>query len=108
MAKYLLIESRDSFECAEVARDLEIAVNLKQADNDVMLYLVQNGVLSARRGALPGGLTDVLKAGVHVWCDEFSLKERGIASTGLILGIRPAPLDLVVDRLADGSKTIWL
>lgn len=108
MAKYLLIESRDPFDCAEVARDLELAVNLKKADNEVTLYLVQNGVLAARRGAPPGGLDAVLRARVEVYCDEFSLKERGIPPGGLLLGIRPAALDMVVDQLADGRKTIWL
>lgn len=108
MAKYLLIESRDPFDCAEVARDLEIAVNLKKADNDVTLFLVQNGVLPARRGTTSGALNDALRAGVDVRCDEFSLRERGIAPATLAPGIKAAALDVVVDGLAAGRKTIWL
>lgn len=107
MAKYLLIESRDPFDCAEVARDFEIAVNLTKEYNEVTLYLVQNGVLAARRAASPAGLEAVLRSRVEVCCDEFSLKERGIPPGGLMPGIRPAALEMVVDQLADGRKTIW-
>lgn len=108
MAKYLLIQSRDPFDCAEVARDVELAVNLKKAGNDVALFLVQNGVLPARGGAALGSLNDALRAGVDVRCDEFSLKERGIAPAALASGVKAAALDFVVDCLGDGRKTLWL
>ena len=38
--------------------------------------------------------------------DEFSLRERGIGG-GLTEGVASAPLDTVVDQLADGAKTLW-
>ena len=43
---------------------------------------------------------------VTVLADEFSLRERGIAG-GLTEGVASAPLDTVVDQLADGAKALW-
>ncbi len=39
--------------------------------------------------------------------DEFSLRERAISADELASGVRAAPLDVVIDRMADGAKTIW-
>ena len=71
------------------------------------LFLVQNGVLPARQGAQSGGLADVAAAGVEILADEFSLRERAIPTDGLIAGVAAAPLDVVIDQMAAGSKTIW-
>jgi len=42
-----------------------------------------------------------------VLADEFSLRERGIKPDALREGVRSAPLDVLVDQLADGRKTMW-
>jgi predicted peroxiredoxin len=107
MAKYLLIESRDPFEANDVAYLLDLAGTLKQQGNDVTLFLVQNGVLPARKGPRSQRLADLAKAGVKIQADDFSLKERGIPNNRLVAGVESAQLDVVVDRLADGTKTIW-
>jgi hypothetical protein len=39
--------------------------------------------------------------------DEFSLSERGIHGERLVDGVRTAPLDVVIDQLADGRKAMW-
>ena len=49
MAKYLLIESRDPFDSNDVANFHELATGLIREGNEVTLFLVQNGVLPARR-----------------------------------------------------------
>ena len=108
MSDYLLIESRDPFEANEVNKNYEIAINLANAGNQVILYLVQNGVLPARSGARADSLEVVVTHGVEVLADDFSLKERAIVPESLISGVTPASIDLVVDHLADGHKTIWL
>lgn len=51
MAKYLLIQSRDPFESNDVAYFYELAAGLAREGSDVMLFLVQNGVLAARRSS---------------------------------------------------------
>jgi hypothetical protein len=47
------------------------------------------------------------EAGVTILADDFSLRERGIAADALVQGVRAAALDVVIDGMADGAKTIW-
>lgn len=105
MAEYLLIESRDPFESNDVLYYYDLAKGLVEGGNQVTLFLVQNGVLSARQSAHSPALSTLAQSGVTVLADDFSLKERGIAK--LAEGIAAAPIDVVVDRLADGHKTLW-
>jgi sulfur relay (sulfurtransferase) complex TusBCD TusD component (DsrE family) len=106
MAKFLLIESRDPFETKEVVYYYDLAATLAR-EEEVTLFLVQNGVLPARPSYESRRLTEVAKAGVLVLADEFSLRERGIRPDRLAPGVEPASLDVVVDQLADGRKALW-
>jgi sulfur relay (sulfurtransferase) complex TusBCD TusD component (DsrE family) len=107
MAKYMLIESRDPFDSNDVAFSYDFAGSLARAGHEVTLLLVQNGVLPARRGAKVEGLAGAVKAGVRVLADDFSLHERGIPHARLTPGVEPAPIDVVIDHLAEGHKTLW-
>ena len=107
MAKYLLIESRDPFDANDVANFYDLATGLARDGNDVSLFLVQNGVFPARPGSRSAALSAVAEAGVTVLADEFSLRERGISSDRLASGVTPAPLDTVIDQLAEGRKALW-
>ncbi len=107
MAKYLLIESRDPFDAGTVGEFYDLASGLARDGNEVTLFLVQNGVLPARAGAHSGALGALARAGVEVLADDFSLRERGIAADSVVPGVKAAPLDIVVDQLADGRKTLW-
>jgi hypothetical protein len=42
-----------------------------------------------------------------VLADSFSLQERGISANRLLPGVKAAPLETVVDRLAGGCKALW-
>ncbi len=107
MADYLLIESRDPFAWRDVATCYELAADLCRRGNEVVLFLVENGVLPARRGARAEGLIAAASAGVVILADEFSLRERGIAPDRLIDQVEASALDVVVDELAGGAKTLW-
>lgn len=107
MASYLFIESRDPFENNAVARQYELAANLVKDGNKVTLFLVQNGVLPARPGACSEMLSTAARAGVEVLADEFSLRERGIGADKMAEGVKAAPLDIVIDQLAEGRKALW-
>ena len=107
MGKYLLIESSDPFAAGEVEYYFGLAKDLATAGNSVTLFLVQNGVLAARAGARSAALATLAGGGVSVLADDFSLRERGIAPHGLIDGVTPAPLDTVIDHLAEGAKVVW-
>jgi sulfur relay (sulfurtransferase) complex TusBCD TusD component (DsrE family) len=105
MAHYLLIESRDPFESNDVAYYYDLAKGLKDAGNEVTLFLAQNAVLAARPSGRSAALTALATQGVQVLADDFSLKERGIGA--LADGVSAAPIDTVVDALAAGHKTLW-
>lgn len=105
MAAYLLIESRDPFECNDVAYYYDLAANLAAEGNEVTLLLVQNGVLPARPGAQTQALAALVAGGVKVIADDFSLAERGIKA--LRAGVTAAPISVVVDHLEAGHKTLW-
>ena len=105
MAEYLLIESRDPFESRDVGYYYELAKGLVEAGNQVTLFLAQNGVLSARPSAHSAALGALAQSGVTVLADDFSLKERGIAN--LAEGVVAGSIEVVVDHLAAGHKTLW-
>ena len=105
MAEYLLIESRDGFESNDVGYYYDLAKGLVERGNQVTLFLAQNGVLSARPSAQSAALSALARSGVTVLADDFSLQERGIAN--LAEGVTASPIDVVVDHLAAGHKTLW-
>ena len=107
MTKYLLIASRDPFESGDVGHYYDLAAELVKSGNEVTLFLVQNGVLPARRSPKSSALSALAAAGVEVLADEFSLKERGIAADRMTTGVKPAPLGVVIDQLAQGRKALW-
>jgi sulfur relay (sulfurtransferase) complex TusBCD TusD component (DsrE family) len=107
MASYLLIESRDTFGTGELAFSYDLARRLAHAGNRVTLFLVQNGVMPARAGALAPNFSELAQAGIEVLADDFSLRERGICADRLQRGVKASPLDLVIDCLAEGCKAIW-
>lgn len=112
MAKYVLIESRDPFEYADVGYMCSLAADLASAGNETALFLVQNGVLMARSGVKDNPIEALRKrsAGgrVEVLADEFSVRERGIQAGGFLPGIKSSSVDHLVDLLLqDGMKAVW-
>lgn len=110
--KYLLIESRDPFDYADVPYFFKVAKDLAERGNDVILYLVQNGVFSLRKKARPSALFDWLgeksKSGVKILADDFSLRERGIRPEELIPETQVSSVDALVDLLVEEKrKAIW-
>jgi len=107
MDRYLLIESLDPFESNDVARIYELARGLARAGSRVTLFLVQNGVLAARQRPGAAAFAALHDEGVEILADEFSLRERGIPAERVTKGVRPAPLDVVIEQLAEGRKALW-
>jgi hypothetical protein len=107
MSNYLLIESRESFDTREAGRCCELAVQLRRAGHAVVLFLVQNGVLPARRDAKPIELHHAIAAGITVLADDVSLRERGIGPAEIASGVEAAPLEQAVKLFAAGWKTMF-
>lgn len=106
MPRYLLIESRSPWESSDVADFYAAARDLVAAGSEVTLFLVQNGVLAARKGAKHSGLAE-LSSKMKILADDFSLRERGIAKETLASGLQPVSIDEIVDLLAAGAKAVW-
>ena len=108
MTRYLFIESRDPFASRDTQFLTDAAAALQRQGNEVTVFLVQNGVFAARRGARRTPLTELAGAGVTLLADDFSLEERGIQITELSPGIRGANIDALVDLLVQANtKAIW-
>lgn len=108
MTSYVFIESRDPFESRDVQFVLETATALKESDNEVTVFLVQNAVLAARSNSLGTHLEKMAKAGITLLADEFSLRERGIASNEVIATVKESGVDALVDALVrTNTKAIW-
>jgi sulfur transfer complex TusBCD TusB component (DsrH family) len=108
MTSYLFIESRDPFDSRDTEFVAETAAALKERDNEVTVFLVQNGVLAARRGARDPYLDRLARAGVRVLADDFSLRERGIARNELRAHVTESGMETLVELLArEETKAIW-
>ena len=109
MANYIFIESRDPFESRDTQFIEQTATALKQRGHEVTVFLVQNGVLATRSGAARGAhLGRLAGAGVTVFADDFSLRERGIEAGELWAGVRPASIETLVDLIVrPDAKTVW-
>jgi len=105
---YVFIESRDPFESPDTAFVADTAGALRQRGHPVTVFLVQNGVLATRAGARGSHLPGLSRSGVNVLADDFSLRERGIEGGEMSAGIRPVPIDALVDLLIQpGTKAVW-
>jgi predicted peroxiredoxin len=107
LSKYLLIESRDPWESGESRYFYDLAGELAAKGHDVVLYLVQNGVLSVRKGSSSTVVQKAIDARVRVLLDDFSLRERGIDDGERTSGTTISNVSALVDLLAEGRKTLW-
>lgn len=107
MARYLLLESRDPFQTSDVEYFAEIAEGVSKRGNETILFLVQNGVLPARRKSKHSKwIKHLIKSGVRVFADEFSLRERAISK--VVKGVEVSNIDQLTDWLLEpGTKAIW-
>ena len=108
MSRYVLIESRNPFDSLDCRFVTETARALKERGNEVVVFLVQNGVLAVREKAAGSHLPLLSKAGVALLADSFSLRERGIRSSELGPGVQETGIEALVDLIvSEDAKTIW-
>jgi predicted peroxiredoxin len=107
MSKYVLVESRDPWESGESHYFYELANELAAKGHDVVLFLVQNGVLGVRKGSSSTLVQKAVDARVKVLLDDFSLRERGIDDGERSSGTHVSNIDALVDLLAEGRKAMW-
>ncbi|HYC22113.1 MAG TPA: DsrE family protein [Candidatus Bathyarchaeia archaeon] len=107
MSAYLFVEPRDPLEADEVLHFYALALGLARDRHPVMLFLLNDGVLPASRSQSTVLLRELVEAGVEITADETSLRQRGIATSALAAGVRPATIDVVFALLAAGRTVIW-
>ena len=104
---YVLIETRDPFESAEVDSLYELAGRLGSTA-DVSVYLVENGVMPLRSSSTAAPTIAKLAERVTVLADEFSLRPRAIETSDLARGVTPASIDRLVELITTtGCKAMW-
>ena len=108
MSNYVFIESRDPFDSPDASFLADTAASLKKRGNNVTVFLVQNGVLAARKQARKSQLPQLLESGITVLADDFSLRERGIQSDECHGNVKTVAIDQLVDLLVrENTKAIW-
>lgn len=107
MGRYLFIESRDPFESSDVDYLSQILTGCVDRNHEVILCLVQNGVLQVRKGNHSNErVTRLLKRKVKVLADEFALRERAVRE--VLEGVESATIGQLIDLgLEKGTKVIW-
>ena len=107
MATYLFIESRDPFDSSDSSYFAELVEGTSGRGNKTTLFLVQNGVLPARKGSKHSAMiAKLIKGKVKVLADRFSAKERAIRT--LVDGVELIDINQLVDLLLEpGTKAIW-
>ncbi|MDP9465405.1 MAG: sulfur reduction protein DsrE [Actinomycetota bacterium] len=104
---YVLIETRDPFESADVESLFELAGRLG-ATADVSVYLVENGVLPVRATSSAAPAITALAARATVVADDFSLRQRAIGAGDLAPGVAPASIEHLVELITTpGCKAMW-
>jgi len=107
MAKYLVIESRDPFDSSDSNYLSDLLQGIARRGNGTTLFLVQNGVLPARKGSKYNNtLAELIQSNVTVLADGFSLRERSINK--LVDGVQVSDVEQLVDMLLEpGTKAMW-
>lgn len=107
MSDYLFVQSQDPFTEVRTAGQYALASQLATAGHCVTLYLVQNGVTCARRGAVCDAFDRLAEQGVTIVADDFSLEQREIGADQLKSRIQVEEISAVIDALLAGQKVIW-
>lgn len=106
MSNYIFIESRDPFASGDSDFIENVAVLVKDRGHNITVFLVQNGVLGARKTVRH--FKQMLSAGVKLIADDLSLAERGINIEELAPGITKSSIQELVQALVqENTKAIW-
>ena len=108
MSQYLLIETKGPLDGGDWA--FELGRQLRDLDHQVTVYLLQDGVLTARRRfpAAERLLTEAEKSGLRVLADSVSARQRGIVGDRVAKTVTVSDIgDLVETLMERTDKAIW-
>ncbi len=108
MSQYVLIETKSALDGGSYAFDL--GRQLRDLQHDVTIYLLQDGVLTARR-RFPAGerlIEEARRSRLQVLADEVSARQRGVVGDRIAPGVRVTDMPELVDLLMErADKAIW-
>ena len=108
MSNYVFIESRDPFDSADTNSVSETAVALRKKGHTVTVFLVENGVLGARKQAAKSQVPSIVESGVTVLADDFSLQKRGISMEECAAGLQAVTMIHLIDLIVqENTKAVW-
>jgi len=108
VAQYLLVESKNPLDGG--AHSFELAKQLRELQHNVTIYLIQDGVFTARKRFEAGEklVAEAKAKNLTLLADEISLRQRGITKERLSETVRVSTMDELVDLLMEKSdKAIW-
>src|SRR5262249_24528040 len=108
MSRYLLIETKGPADGGDYAFDL--GRQLREAQHDVTIYLLQDGVFTARRTYRAGAalVDEADRSGVKPLADAVSLRQRGVVGERVAKGVSVAEINELAELLMERSdKAIW-
>ncbi|WP_216206400.1 hypothetical protein [Amycolatopsis aidingensis] len=106
-SRYLMIESQGPWSGPNASRFVRDAGELAAAGHEVVLLLVQDGVLAAVPEASTA-VRGVLDGGGQVWVDGFSLRQRALAATAPPAGTVLVEMDAVAEELlSTDGQAVW-
>ena len=108
LSNYVFIESRDPFDSTDTNSVSETAVALRKKGHNVTVFLVENGVLGARKQAARSKVPDIVESGVTVLADNFSLQKRGISMEECAPGLQAGSMAYLIDLIVkENTKAVW-
>jgi sulfur relay protein TusB/DsrH len=108
MSRYLLIETKSPLDGGTYA--FELGRQLRELEHDVTVYLLQDGVLTARRSFAAGQklIQEAEGSGLCVLADAVSARQRGVIGDRVARGVDVADMGELVDLLMErADKAIW-
>jgi len=105
MHRYLVVESHDPFEAELSAEFFDLALTLAQAENDVAVLFVGDGVNAALAGRHSFWLAELRRAGVALYAEASALAARGVSAAALSAGVR---VTRGSEDLRAGRKPLWV
>jgi predicted peroxiredoxin len=105
---HLFVQAESHAKPADLAATYDRITQLAQDGGHVTVFLVEDGVLTARQGPHASPLANAVGAGVEVFVDRRSLRDRGIRPSRLVRGARTAGIHALSSRIANGERATWL
>ena len=108
MNQFFFVATRDPANSFDSSKFYAQAADLARSGAGVSIYLVQNGVLGARR--IPdASIEHAHQQGVRIFADDFSMRERGITADEVQSFVEPIGMDAWIESVlaADAPRVVW-